>query len=143
MKTKLVNREIRPGEDYTQELLKERGLTEQEVAYFLTVPDDSALEPPTKLKNIERARLTLLAITRLTADDRICVVVDCDVDGFTSAAIFIQYLRKFNTEVQIDHILHEGKGHGLADTYDRIIEKWDENPNIKYLPILCRASRRR
>ena len=133
MKTRLVNRQINPGEDYTYELLKERGLSEKEINYFLTVPDDSALESPTKLKNIERARLTLLAITKLSKEDRICVVVDCDVDGFTSAAIFIQYLRNFNKEVQVDYILHEGKGHGLADTIDTILEKWDENPNIKYV----------
>lgn len=135
MKTKLVNREIKPGEDYTRELLKERGLSDEDITYFLTIPDDSALESPTKLKNIERARLTLLAISRLSADDRICVIVDCDVDGFTSAAIFIQYLRNFNKDVQIDYILHEGKGHGLEDTYDKIIEKWDENPNIKYVVV--------
>ena len=31
MKTRLVNRQINPGEDYTYELLKERGLSEKEM----------------------------------------------------------------------------------------------------------------
>ena len=80
---------------------------------------------------MDKAAALFDEIIKLGANERICVVVDSDVDGFTSAAIFIQYLRKFNTEVQIDYILHEGKGHGLSDTIDTILEKYNENPNIQ------------
>ena len=51
MKTKLVNKDIR--NNYTNELLIERGLTKEELEYFLNVPDASALESPIKLYNIE------------------------------------------------------------------------------------------
>ena len=125
MKTKLVNKDIK--NNYTIELLKERGLSEDEIKYFLEVPNDDYLQSPKWLDNMDKAAALFDEIIKLGANERICVVVDSDVDGFTSAAIFIQYLRKFNTEVQIDYILHEGKGHGLSDTIDTILEKYNEN----------------
>lgn len=50
------------------------------------------------------------------------VVVDCDADGFTSAAIIINYLYKIYSE-RIDcfhYILHTDKQHGLEDTVNEI-----------------------
>ena len=114
MKTKLVNKDIR--ENYTNELLMERGLSPEELDYFLNVPDDSYLEDPTLLDNIDQALALFKIMAHASKDETIAVVVDSDVDGFTSAAIFIQYLRKFNKNVQIEYVLHEGKGHGLSDT---------------------------
>ena len=129
MRTKLVNKDIR--NNYTIELLKERGLTIDEIKYFLEVPNDDYLQNPKWLDNMNKAAALFGEIIKLSVNERILVVVDSDVDGFTSAAIFIQYLRKFNKEVQIEYILHEGKGHGLSDTIDTILEKYNDNPNIQ------------
>ena len=118
MKTKLVNKDIRSN--YTIELLKERGLSEDEIKYFLEVPNDSALQSPLDLDYIEQAGALFENMIRLPENENIAVVVDSDVDGFTSAAIFIQYLRKFNQSVNIFPILHKGKGHGLSDTYEDV-----------------------
>ena len=131
MKCKLVNEDIR--ENYTNKLLVERGLSPDELNYFLNVPDDSALQSPGYLDNIGKAFAMFDDMVKLTENDRIIVVVDSDVDGFTSAAIFIQFLKKFNIKVQIDYILHEGKGHGLEDTYNVIEQKYNDCPNIKYV----------
>ena len=132
MKTKLVNKDIR--NNYTNELLLERGLNEEALNYFLTVPNDDALQDPDFLDNID-AGATLFddMVCTLEENDRIIIVVDSDVDGFTSAAIFAQYLHKHNKKVQIDYILHKGKGHGLSDTIEDIYKLYDENPNIKYV----------
>lgn len=49
------------------------------------------------------------------------VVVDSDADGFTSAAIFINYIRKAFPDYGLDKIhyyLHNGKEHGLSDMMD-------------------------
>lgn len=49
------------------------------------------------------------------------VIVDSDADGFTSAAIFINYIRKAFPDYGINKIhyyLHDGKEHGLADMMD-------------------------
>ena len=119
MKCKLVNKDIR--ENYTNELLMERGLNPEELNYFLNVPDDSALQSPFDLDYIEQAGALFEMMTVANNTQTIAVIVDSDVDGFTSAAIFIQYLRKWNTEVNIVPILHKGKGHGLSDTYEDVI----------------------
>lgn len=120
MKTKLVNKDIR--ENYTNELLMERGLSPEELEYFLNVPDDSALQSPLALDYLGQAWAMFKDMTEADKHQTITVVVDSDVDGFTSAAIFIQYLRKFNKEVNIVPILHKGKGHGLSDTYEEVLE---------------------
>ena len=127
MKCRLVNKDIR--KNYIIELLKERGLRDSEIEYFLNVPDDSYLQNPHMLDNMSEGFEYFDTMVReMGADDHIAVVVDSDVDGFTSAAIFVQYLRKFNKEIQINCILHEGKGHGLEDTLNRILEIADEHP---------------
>ena len=129
MKCKLVNKDIR--ENYTNELLMERGLSPEELQYFLDVPDSSALQNPLGLDYIEQAGALFENMTAATNMDTIVVVVDSDVDGFTSAAIFIQYLRKWNTVVNIVPILHKGKGHGLSDTYEDVI---NAHPSYVVLP---------
>ena len=131
MKTKLINKDIR--DNYTNELLLERGLTKEELNYFLNVPDDSALQNPQDFNNIDVALVMFTQMASLGEEDRIVTVVDSDVDGFTSAAIFMQYLRKMNPDVQLDYVLHKGKGHGLSDTIEDILTKHHENPNIKYV----------
>ena len=130
MKTKLVNKDIR--NNYTNELLLERGLNEEALNYFLTVPNDDALQRPDDLANIEKANFLFDRIIN-SKNCNLCVIVDSDVDGFTSAAIFIQYLRKFNKDIGIIPILHEGKGHGLSDTIGKIFELLENDTIIKYV----------
>lgn len=53
------------------------------------------------------------------------VVIDCDADGYTSAALLINYLYKlFPTWVEnnLDWYMHENKQHGLNDCIDKILE---------------------
>lgn len=50
------------------------------------------------------------------------MLVDCDADGFTSAALMINYLDKQYEEMvkdKIHYILHTGKQHGLEDTVNQ------------------------
>ncbi len=120
MKCKLVNKDIR--QNYTKELLMERGLSPDELQYFLDVPDDSALQTPLDLKNIEQAGNLFERMINADSSQTITVICDSDVDGFTSAAIFIQYIKKCGTKANIKPILHKGKGHGLSDTFDDVLE---------------------
>ena len=50
------------------------------------------------------------------------VVVDSDCDGYTSAAIIMNYLYKIYPERinSFHYILHTGKQHGLEDTVNQI-----------------------
>lgn len=64
-----------------------------------------------------------MLVEHIKANHNIFVVVDSDVDGFTSAAIFINYLHKqfpAFTENYVDFGLHPGKGHGLTDFIDAL-----------------------
>ena len=57
--------------------------------------------------------------------NKVCIVVDSDVDGYTSAAILINYLyRVYEDWVKenLIYIHHKGKEHGLADVYKEIPE---------------------
>ena len=44
----------------------------------------------------------------------ITVIVDCDVDGYTSAAMIYTYTKHLNPECKLTYLLHTGKGHGLT-----------------------------
>ena len=129
MKTRLVNKDIR--QDYTAELLKERGVSEKLLPYFLGQPTPDLLQDPRALDNIHLGYQMFKEIIALNDNQRILLVVDSDVDGFTSSAIMYTYLKKVKPTLQIDYILHEGKGHGLADTIDKILE--DDSKNEKEL----------
>ena len=124
MKCKLVNKDIR--QNYVKELLMERGLSEKELNYFLEVNDDSALQDPENLDNIAHG---VVELNKDILDNKnIMIVVDSDVDGFTSAAITYLYLKHVNPNLNIGYVLHKGKGHGLSDTIKDITEsdtKWD------------------
>ena len=123
MKTKLVNKDIR--NNYTNELLIERGLTKEQLNYFLNVPTDYELQDSDALTNITHGAVELKS--EIDRESNMCIIVDSDVDGFTSAAIIYQYIKHKNPNIHIDYILHKGKGHGLSDTINDIY-----NSNIKY-----------
>lgn len=58
-------------------------------------------------------------------NDSICVVVDCDADGFDASSLFINYLHAVYpdyTKSHVSWILHKGKQHGIADLIDDILK---------------------
>ena len=53
---------------------------------------------------------------------KVGLIVDCDVDGFTSSSIIYQYLEKVGFKDCIHYYIHEGKQHGLEDQYEKIMD---------------------
>lgn len=56
-------------------------------------------------------------------DKNVLLPVDCDQDGYASAAIFINYFHSIYPQWVLDHVKyvhHEGKQHGLSDIVDLI-----------------------
>ena len=54
------------------------------------------------------------------------VIVDCDCDGYTSSAIFINYLHDLfprYVEHFVHYFVHDSKQHGLSDTLDWLSSK--------------------
>lgn len=112
MKYKLVNENFK--ENYGVNLLKARGI--KDVELFLN-PNEECIQAPHYLDNIKEGAQYLLN----NLSKNILIVVDCDCDGFTSAAIIYTYIKKIQPEADIDYIIHEGKQHGLEDCIDYIL----------------------
>lgn len=74
MKHKLINKPIK--ENYVRELLIQRGLAPSELDYFLNVPNDSELEDPALLDNIDQAWALFKIMMHASKDETIAVVVD-------------------------------------------------------------------
>ena len=67
--------------------------------------------PYDELENIEDAVECLSKHFK----DEIHVIVDCDVDGYTSSAILISYLRQLAPSINISYHIHSKKQHGFTD----------------------------
>lgn len=114
MKIKLLYPDIQ-GPDYGAELLKARGV--EDVEKFRH-PDETCLQNWQDLENITKG-ITLMKICQKEGA-KIGLIVDCDVDGFTSGAIMYQYLLRFNPTINITYYIHDGKAHGLEEHWQDI-----------------------
>lgn len=119
MKVKLVNENFR--DNYGIKLLQSKGI--QDIDKYIN-PTKECLQNPVDLDNIENgAKLLKTAIEK---EWNILLIIDSDNDGFTSAAIIYQYIKKLNNNINIKYLLHSGKQHGLEDHIDYILEHSDE-----------------
>lgn len=117
MKVKLVNPNF--TDNYVDNLLRYRGIPSLEQ---YKEPDPiEYLQDPIYLDNI---RLGAALLKRVVKDKgNILLIVDSDVDGFTSSAIMYKYIKDMDTEASIDYWLHTGKQHGLQDHIDRLLSE--------------------
>lgn len=66
-----------------------------------------------------------MLMSHISADHDVIVIVDSDVDGWTSSALLINYLTECFPSWVTNHLtwaLHEGKQHGLADHIAALLE---------------------
>lgn len=79
------------------------------------------------LENIDRAVQCMLH--HIDQKSNLHIVVDCDVDGYTSAAELFLYLQSLNAGLNLSYSIHQSKKHGLSD--DIIVP---EETNLLILP---------
>lgn len=63
----------------------------------------------------------------------VLVVVDSDLDGYTSASILMNYLYAIEPEWSKRHLSylhHCGKEHGLSDVFDKILDRWPKTVTV-------------
>ena len=125
MKIKLLYPNL-SGPDYGAELLKARGVTDVEKFKH---PNESCLQDWNALDNIMKG-VTLMKACQ-TESAKVGIIVDCDVDGFTSGAILYQYLLRFNPFLNIVYYIHSGKAHGLEEHWQEIA---DEHFDLLFIP---------
>ena len=116
MKCRRVNKEI--NQDYTRELLRERGV--ENVELYLN-PTKDCLQDPKYLSNIEKG--ASLFLSKIGPGKTIFLVQDSDCDGLSSGSIAYQYIKDVAPETEIKVFIHEGKQHGLEDCVERILDE--------------------
>ena len=129
MKYKLSNAPIK--EDFAKNLLKCRGVEDYDL--FIN-PTKDCLINPSKLDNIFEG-FDLLK-TNILSESKIIIVIDCDVDGFTSAAILWNRIKEFDPKANLEYRIHSGKQHGLED----LIKEFEESKSLPSLIVLPDAS---
>lgn len=113
-------------EDYLDTILRERGISHP---LWYKCPDLGLISNALYLDNIEKGRVLLH--NHLENNSKIGLLVDCDCDGYTSAAIIYLFIKHFYPNIEIDYYVHEGKQHGLEDQVDNLINK---NYNLIIIP---------
>ena len=108
-----------PHENLTvvEQVFLNRGISPSEIGHYLNTTDED-IYPPELLDNIDAG--ARLLCRHIAQNNKIFIQVDTDVDGFTSAALLLNYLHlifPYFVENNIIYRLHEGKQHGvIVDT---------------------------
>lgn len=111
-------RELFPkDEECLDAILKNRRV--EDVYHYLYPSEDDELNP-FDLDNIQAAVNKI--IEHLQKDSRIGIIADPDSDGYCSAAIMWNYIKKLVDSAHLSFMVHDGKVHGLADKIDYLIE---------------------
>lgn len=113
-----INPLIKDCYNYTEAILKARGV--EDVENFLSFSYEN-IQSPYDLDGMEECAQQIY--TAIENNYKIAILVDCDVDGFTSSAILYNYMKMRNPELVIDYYIHEGKQHGLEDTWEQMVDK--------------------
>lgn len=107
-KAKFKKYERISDEQLLEVLLNERGI--KDVDTFLNL-NKNVLNNARDFENIKEG--IYLIDKYILNEGKICIVVDSDVDGYTSSAFTYLELKKLNPNLEISFILHEGKQHGI------------------------------
>jgi len=123
----LKERTVSNQYNVVQKVLETRDI--QDMEQFLN-PNDS------KDLNFWEVRNVMDGIRRLVGSIankfKIGIVVDPDADGYTSASIMYQYLKRLDPDIEIDYYFHDAKTHGLTDKIISQVVK--SNPGLLIVP---------
>ena len=90
-------------------LLMDRGIENPAAWLYPTEKDEYN---PFMLSNMKKA-IDILNTTIKNPEASIMVVVDSDLDGYSSGAIILSLLKLINRGQEINYVLHPGKEHGI------------------------------
>ena len=102
-----------PGASMIEQVLTNRGIAD--VEHYLNTSDNDIIPPNENTIHNLKAGAQML-IQHIAAGDKIFMQIDSDCDGYTSAAVLINYLnRLFPSFVQsnISYRVHADKSHGI------------------------------
>lgn len=123
MQIKLL-KPMNPHYKALEQILVNRNIPYEEISHYLNTTNKDINEPTQLGKSIDDGARMLCDI--IMCNLNALVVCDCDCDGFTSAALLINYLSQQFPSWVANHLkwyVHEGKQHGLVDVMDYIEQK--------------------
>ena len=113
-----------PGKQFmlsvVEQVFANRGIAPENLEHYLNTTENDLINPAS-IKNMEEG--VKLLIQHISNGDKIFVQVDSDCDGYTSAALLLNYLHNlFPTFIEnnVVYRVHEGKQHGII--FDTIPE---------------------
>ena len=116
-----------------EQILIHRGIPKQNIKQYINANLNDVNKPEQFGKaKLDKAVKTL--ITHISNNDKAIIIIDPDVDGNTSAALFLNYLNDLFpawTQNNIEFYFHQGKQHGLNDCIQTILNK---NCNLILIP---------
>ena len=115
MKIRLLHEPIK--KNYCLNLLRARGI--ENIEEFLH-PVATNLQDWRALDNMKEG-VALVDYIR-TTQGKMAIIVDCDVDGYTSASILYQYFKLIGIE-HIDWFIQPAKQHGLEALWQKVADK--------------------
>ena len=90
-------------------MLSNRGI--EDINEFLNVSEKHCLDYGL-LDNIDEAVKCM--VKHIENGSNVFIIVDSDVDGVCSAAMIYQYLKRYNSALNVSYGLHTGKQHGFS-----------------------------
>ena len=113
---------MNPNYNAVTQILTNRGIPENEVSHYLCTTDADISAPTDLGEDLLKAAAQKI-INHIFSKNKTLVICDCDCDGFTSAALLINYLYDLfpsYVETGLKWFVHEDKQHGLEDVMDYI-----------------------
>ena len=133
MKYQLINQ---PNKNFStiQQILYNRGIPQQDILHYINLSDND-INPPTALGEVNLKAGAKILLETIAKNLNTIIIVDCDCDGYTSAALLINYLYTLFptwTQNHLTWLMHEGKQHGLSDCLTSILSS-----PLKFNLVIC------
>ena len=97
----------------TEQIFLNRGFILEDISHFLNTTEDDIIEPSTIARMREGAQML---VRHISENHNVFVQIDSDCDGYTSAALLINYLHRLFPSFIENHIYYrvqDGKEHGI------------------------------
>ena len=110
MNYRLIKNSLNDIDNPKQTILLNRGI--ENWKQYLNLNEDCTHDF-NLLKNINKA--VSCFIKHIENKSRIHIIVDSDVDGYTSASMVYRYIKKLGEDIEITYSLHTKKQHGISE----------------------------
>lgn len=97
------------ADDNISKILLNRGV--KDIVGFLNLNSEMEYDY-SLLDNIELAKKCFMK--HIESNSKFCLIVDPDVDGYTSSAIVYNYIKDIDSNYSVEYLIHDNKEHGLS-----------------------------